>query len=70
MFCCDKGSVNSLLCTSAVFALGFFALEDLMVLLMLFDNYQSLSYKSLALKIPSAGLAVATTVARCIHWNT
>ena len=49
-----------------VFALAFFILEDIMVLLMIFENYSSLSYKSLAIKVPTAVLSCAATVARCI----
>lgn len=51
---------------SAVFALGFFLLEDVMVVLFISENYHSLSQRSLVLKIPSAVVTCAATVARCI----
>lgn len=35
-----------------------------MVVLMLIENYHSLSYKSLAVKIPSSALACVATAAR------
>ena len=58
--------VNVIFPQSAVFALSFFGLEDVMVLLFICENFHKMSLRSKVLRVSSALLACAATATRCI----